>query len=204
MSGDNSKNADKKTFLNNHNAFLIFGIIFLILAFLGLLALSGAQTGSSTTSGIGSLVISSTGGQVNGEVNPTAEVVGEFLIVLLLILGVMMITYVYTIKKAATKLVDANQLYAAVVINGNNSISSEQGKKLKKEEVQNLILDLGLPSNTIPLGIAASKNAAKATSNAVTGTYNKLKTMYNMKAGAPTEDKDEDENVDEDENADEN
>lgn len=187
--------SNKKTFLNAHNIMLAFAIIFLFIALVGLIALSGAQTGSSETSGVGSLVVSSTGGQQNGEINPTAEVISEFFIILFTILGVAMLTYVVITKKHATDLLNKGQLYAAMIINGNKSISESDLKDAKVDELKKLVVDVGLPSNTLSLGVAAAKSgytSAKDFGNRMyqggKDTYRKVKDTYNIKAQPNEED----------------
>lgn len=174
MSGSSKNNlSDYKTFLNKHNFILIFGIIILIIGFLGLISLCGIQTNSCTTSGLGSFVESSTGGEEDGQINTTAEVIGEFLIVLFVIVGVAMIAYVVTLNGVTDKLIKKNELYAAVVVNGNKSLTKTDVENLKKEQVQYLVTDIGLPSNTISEGLKALNKAATA-----------VKNTYNKKAGA--------------------
>lgn len=93
------------------------GFLLLVLALAGFITISGAQTGSSQTSGLGSMVISST--NPNGtDMNPTTEVVGEFLCILLLVFGVSMITYSWTTSKIQKELIETGNYVSALVVNG--------------------------------------------------------------------------------------
>ena len=204
-SSDKTDLSSKKTFLNSHNVMLFFAVVFLIIALVGLIALSGAQTGSSETSGVGSLVISSTGGQVNGEINPTAEVISEFFIILFTVLGIAMLTYVILTKKYATDLLNKGHLAAAMIINGNKSITEKDLKEADVEDLKRLVVDVGLPSNTLSLGAAAAKNGyrsvkdfSKRVAKGGKDSYNKLKDTYNIKAKAPDGDSNNDDNDDND------
>lgn len=180
--------SNSKTFINKHNIMLIFAIIFIIIALLGLLALSGVQTGSSQTSGLGSLVESSTGGEEDGVINPATEVVAEFLIVLLIIIGVAMLTYVMTINGASNKLIKKEQNYAALLINGNKNVDKTAAEQLKKEDVQYLINDLGLPSNTISEGLKALNKAAISVKNNYNKKYSTLKSKNSSDDDASNDD----------------
>lgn len=149
MSGNDSDGRTK--FMNSHKLMLFFAIIFIIIALVGLIALSGAQTGSSNTSGSGSMIKSSTGGEENGQINPTSEVVAEFFIIMFTILGVAMLTYVYTIKKSSSKLFDADMPYAALVVGGKKieEISQEDIDSAKKDQLMGLASKVGIPATVI-------------------------------------------------------
>ena len=194
MSSNNKKYDSNKTFLNTHNVMFGFAIMFLIIAIVGLISLSGVQTGSSNTSGCGSAIQSSTGGQQDGQINPTAEVVAEFFIVLFTVLGVAMITYVMTIKGAAKKLVEANQNYAAILINGNKGISEQDIKGAEKEQLMHLVSDVGLPSNTIQMGLQAIKNTKNSTMQYAARKSQPLKKPPTADDKDDKEDKEDDDN----------
>jgi hypothetical protein len=147
-----------KTFQNAHNVMLFFAIIFLLIGFIWLICLSGVQTGSSTTSGFGSLVLSSE--DSTGNTNSTYEVLAEFFIVLFLCIGVAMLTFVLTTKKDANKLIAAGQNYAALIVNGNKNVSEADIKGAEKADIQNMISNLGLPSNTLSVGLTTIKSGA--------------------------------------------
>lgn len=189
--------SDTKTFLNNHNIMLFFSVLFLILAFIWLIGLSGVQTGSCDTCGFGSIVLCSQ--DSNGDVSSTYEVVAEFFIILLTVLGVGMLTYVLTIKRAAIKLADKGENYAAMIVNGNKNITPEVAKAAKEGQLQNLVLDIGLPGNTIKAGLAAIKNAGKSTGKAAKNAYNYVKTSYNKKDGWKGDDQDNNQEEDQEE-----
>ena len=169
MSGFSAK--DTKTYINGHTILIVFAVIFLIIAFLGLIALSGAQTGSSNTSGIGSLVISSTNGDPDGTVNPTTEVVGEFLIVVLIVLGVAMLTYALTMRKSVGHLLEKKQVYAALIIDGNKKVDEKDIKEIEGEQLDYLLGDLGLPKNTISAGLDSIKTNAGVAGNYANQAY---------------------------------
>lgn len=194
MSSNNKKYDSNKTFLNTHNVMFGFAIMFLIIAIVGLISLSGVQTGSSNTSGCGSAIQSSTGGQQDGQINPTAEVVAEFFIVLFTVLGVAMITYVMTIKGAAKKLVEANQNYAAILINGNKGISEDDIKSAEKDQLMHLVSDVGLPSNTIQMGLQAIKNTKNSTMQYAARKSQPLKKPPTADDKDDKEDKEDDDN----------
>lgn len=165
MSKDSQHFDSNKTFLNAHNGMLGIAIVLLIIAVIGLISLCGVQTGSSNTSGCGSAIQSSTGGEENGQINPTTEVVAEFFIVLFTVIGVAMLTYVLTIKKASSKLIEKNQKYAAIIINGNKTtLTKEQIESIQGDELKQLVSDVGLPSNTISMGLKAIKSGANSAS----------------------------------------
>jgi hypothetical protein len=163
--------SDKKRFLNGHNIMFGFALFFIIVAFIWLVGLCGAQTGSSTTSGFGSIVLASQGD--NGDVSSTYEVVAQVFITLFLILGIGMLTYVMTVKKSAEKLIDAGEYKAAIIINGNNKLTSEDIEKLNKEQAKNLVRNLGLPSNTLSRMGESSRRAGKYVYDAAGYAYNR-------------------------------
>lgn len=153
--------SDSKRYLNNHNIMLVFAIIILFIAFFWLIALSGVQTGSSATSGFGSIFDSSGSIDTNGDTNPTYEVVAEFFIALFLIIGMVMLTYVLTVKKTASKLIEHGHDMAALIINGNKDITPEVMARMQKEGLQNYVNVLGLPANTIKEGLIAIKEKGR-------------------------------------------
>lgn len=164
--------SDKNRFLNNHNIMLAFAIVFLVLAFIWLIGLSGMQTGSSTASGFGSLVFSSE--DESGNLNPTYEVISEFFIALFLILGVAMLTYILTVKKSAQKLVAAGQLHSAIIVNGNKDISEQEVKEMGEDQVKGMINVLGISADKIQNG-----EVAHEISDYVGKKYNQVKEEYN-------------------------
>lgn len=158
-----------KSNMNGHNVMLVIAVIILLIAFVWLIGLSGVQTGSSTTSGFGSIVLSS---QLDdGTVNPTYEVVAEFFIALFLIIGVGMLAYVLTVKRVANKLIDEHEYYSALVVNGKKDVSKDLRDESLKQQAQNEITLLGLPTTTIADGIRVAKNRTVATGNAIGGAF---------------------------------
>lgn len=147
--------SDSNKYINNHNIMMFFAIVFLIIGFVWLIGLSGAQTGSCTTSGFGSLVLSSENS--NGDINSTYEVVAEFFISLFLILGVAMLTYILTLKKSSQKLIEKGQIYSALIVNGGKNIDDKAFTDAEKEQLQSTITLMGLPTNTISAGLTAIK-----------------------------------------------
>ena len=141
---------DSNKFLNKHNVMMGFAIIFLILAFVWAFCLSGVQTGSSTTSGFGSVVLSSQ--DEGGTVNSTYEVVAEFFIILFLFIGVYMLSYILTLKSASGKLIGKGQTYAAIVINGSKDVNESDFKKMDDASKNALIDNMGMPTNIISKG----------------------------------------------------
>lgn len=138
---------DSNKFLNKHNVMMGFAIVFLILAFVWAICLSGVQTGSSTTSGFGSIVLSSQ--DEGGTVNSTYEVVAEFFIILFLFIGVYMLSYILTLKSASGKLIGKDQTYAAIVINGSKDITPEEFKKMDDTKKNALIDNMGMPTDSM-------------------------------------------------------
>lgn len=143
-----SKFKNKKSFFNEHNVMMFFAIVFLIIAFIWLIGLSGTQTGSCNASGFGSIVLSSQ--DEDGNTNPTYEVIAEFFIALFLIIGVAMLTYILTTKNNAKKLVDQEQYYAAMIINGNKDLSKEDLDKAEKADAERLKEKMKDETNFIP------------------------------------------------------
>jgi hypothetical protein len=127
-----NKGNDRRKSINGHTYIIIFAIIFLIIAFVGALVLSGTQTGCIETAGCGSLIRSSTGGEVDGEINPTSEVIAEFLIIFFLVLGVGMAAYAWTMSRVTSKLID-DYPAAALVINGKKESKGEIDEARKGE-----------------------------------------------------------------------
>ena len=104
-----------KRSINNHGIMAGFAVLFIILAFIWAIGLCGLQTGSSETSGFGSVT-----SNIND--NPTYEVVVETLVIILLIIGVAMIAYVLTLNNAVKKLVQNNQYQGALILSPSNDI----------------------------------------------------------------------------------
>lgn len=151
-----------KATMNTHTPMLVIAVILLVLAFIWLIGLSGVQTGSSTASGFGSIVMSSMNEDMT-TINPTYEVISEFFIVLFVILGIGMLTYVLTIKKAASKLIDRGEVYSALIVNGKKDLDAATVTKANKEQLQKEITLLGMPVDTISAGIKALQDKGKAT-----------------------------------------
>lgn len=162
--------------MNAHTGMLIAAIILIVISFIWLVGLSGVQTGSSTTSGFGSIVMSS---EIDdGTVNPTYEVVAEFFIFLFLVIGVGMLAYVLTTTRAATKLLKNGQYHAALIVNGNKDVNKDTLTDAQKEQIQSNITLLGYPVTTIADGIKASKDKAIAATSAAGAA------VYGMGEGA--------------------
>lgn len=161
---------------NQHMVLMVFAVIFILIALVGLIALWGAQTGSSNTSGVGSLVMSSTA--EDGTMTPTTEVVAEFLIVMFTVLGVAMLAYVMTVDRCVKKLMTKDQIYAAILVAGSKNLTDEEAKNAEKDQLMKMVTDLGLPSQTIPAGLAAIKSGASqgmnTTSRMVTNTGRRM------------------------------
>lgn len=188
---DYGNKAYDAAFKNKHLIVMIFGIIFIIIAIVGLIALWGAQTGSSQSSGIGSLVLSSTSD--DGTMNSTTEVVAEFLIVMFTILGIGMLTYVWVVDKNVKTLVNNGQTYGAILVAGNKKITPEMAEEAKKDQLKVDISDLNLPSSVIDAGLKSIKqgaavanrmtmNAGRRVSGAVSGAaagYNNANVINN-------------------------
>lgn len=155
---DYGNKAYDSAFKNQHLIVMIFGIIFIVFAFLGLIALWGYQTGSSETSGLGSMVVSSTG--EDGEPSTTSEVVAEFLIVLFTILGIGMLTYVWVVDRNVKTLVNNGQVYGAILVAGNKKITPEMAEDAKKDQLKVDISDLNLPSSVIDAGLKSINQGA--------------------------------------------
>lgn len=194
MSSGDSKNSESRTkLMDSHKCMLGFAILFLFLALFGALALSGAQTGSCYTSGLGSAIRSSTGGQEDGQPNPTAEVIAEFFIFLLLCIGVAMVTFIFTTKRAAGKLIDAGEPRAALIVDGKKDISKEAIDQAKKDQLMYSLKDLGLPSNVISAGMAKLKEmAAPKKSDSGSASTDKKKGKSSTKSGDSGDDDDDD------------
>lgn len=200
-------------FKNQHMVVLIFGIIFVIIALVGLFALWGAQTGSSQASGIGSLVMSST--SEDGEMSATTEVLSEFLIIMFTVLGIAMLTYVWVVDRNVKKLVDNGQVYGAILVSGNKKVTPEMTEAAKKDQLKEDIKDLNLPSSVIDAGLKSIKEgatiAARKTSNAgarISGAaagaaagYSNAKIKGKSSKKSPqVEDEDDDDENDDDDN----
>lgn len=201
-----------KKAMNGHTVMLVFAVILLFISFIWLVGLSGVQTGSSNTSGFGSIVLSS---QIDdGTVNPTYEVVAEFFIILFTIMGVAMLTYVLTIKRAASKLIDEKQLKAALIVNGSKNVSSDINQEATAAQLQNDLAILGYQPDAIARGLSSMKDTTKAVGAGVggavygagAGAYRNAKDYYNKsrqqsmekRKKAMKSDTDEDEDGDED------
>lgn len=160
--------------INKHTWMLVIGVIFLILAVLGFFSICGAQTGSCTTSGIGSAVESSTGG--DGNLNPTTEVVGEFLVFLLLGISVGLLTYVWTMSNVSKKLLDGanGNMYAgaALLINGKGAIDVNTLTQIEKNEMMYLTTKFGISPDVLNKAYASSRNLGRGVMNAPANAYN--------------------------------
>lgn len=153
-----------KNAMDGHSAIIAIGVILLVLAFIWLIGLSGVQTGSCTTSGLGSLVASSLGEDLTP--NPTYEVISEFFIVLFVILGVGMIAYVLTTKRAADKLLEKGEVYSALIVNGKKDIDAAQVEAAEKAQLEKGITLLGLPVTMLSDAIKIQKDNASASAAA--------------------------------------
>lgn len=131
----------EKMYKNTHNIMMIFGIIFFLIALIGFFVISGVQTGSSDNTSSGSMVTSSTGGQQDGEINPTAEVISEFLCILFLIIGIAMIVYAWTISSVQSNLFKEGAYRAALAIAGKTDVSEQVKKEATEAEVAKMIKD---------------------------------------------------------------
>jgi hypothetical protein len=143
--------SDTNKYLNNHNIMMFFAVLFLIIAFVWLIGLSGVQTGSSTASGFGSIFASSLTDV--GTTNPTYEVVAEFFIAMFLILGIAMFTYVVTVKKSAQKLIEKGDIVGAFYVNGGKEITPDAMTQAQKDTLKAQITLLGLPTTVISDGL---------------------------------------------------
>ena len=147
MSSDTKSSESRSKLMNSHNWMLVFAIIFLFLATVGALALSGAQTGSCYTSGLGSAIQSSTGGEPDQPPTASGEVTAEFFIFVLLIIGVAMITYILVVKKKANQLLDEGEPKAALIINGKKDNTKEDIKNASKDQLTHDLKDAGISMN---------------------------------------------------------
>ena len=155
--------------INGHTIMLIIGFICLIIALVGFFSLCGVQTGTCETSGVGSLVVSSTGGSEDGTINPTTEVVAEFLIIMFTVIGVAMLAYVWTITRVTKKLLLDNKYpAAAILINGVKNIDEKDIKTAEMQEMKTISAKLGIPPNALSMSMQYAKdkmNSARKSMN---------------------------------------
>ena len=136
--------SDYKNKLNNHTVMIVFAVLFLVFGIICLFALWGAQTGSCETSGLGSALRSSQ--DDTGEISPTSEVISEFLIVLLCVIGVGMLTWALCVKGNAKKLMEKKEYAAALMINSSKDITPEDVEAAKIDQLK-------AESEEIPQGV---------------------------------------------------
>lgn len=186
--------------INNHTIMIFFGVIFILLAFIAFFSLCGYQTGSCDTSGTGSMVTSSFESS-DGKSNTSAEVMIEFLIMLFTLVGVGMLTYVWTITRASKKLIESNprQTLAALIINGKKDISPEDLKEAEKEELMTISAKMGIPASAIANAAESAKRGMAAPYNYLSQQYNKMKSGKSSKKVVETDSDDTDESDDSDE-----
>lgn len=179
--------------INNHTIMIIFGVIFILLAFIAFFTLCGYQTGTCETSGTGSMVTSCFETS-DGKSNTSAEVLAEFLIMLFTLIGVGMLTYVWTITRASKKLIESNpkQTLAALIINGKKDISPEDLKEAEKEELMTISAKMGIPPSVIANAAASAKRTAATPYNYASQQYNKMKGKKPVKKTDDDDDDDED------------
>lgn len=193
--------------INRHTVLIIVGVICVFIAIVGFLSLCGYQTGTCETSGVGSLVTSSFE-TTDGEINPTAEVLSEFLIIMFTVIGVAMLAYVWTISRASKKLVKEGDTLGALMINGKKDIKPEDLKKAEMEELTTVSAKLGIPPNALQMGLQMAKQkmqqggAYMNRKAGEAGTYmnDQYQNMRKSKPKAVPDDEDdaEDDNQDED------
>lgn len=157
----------EKMYKNSHNIMMAFGIILLLIAIIGFFVISGVQTGSSDNTSSGSMVTSSTGGQEDGEINPTAEVISEFLVVCFLIIGVGLVVYAWTISNVQSNLFKNGAYRAALWVAGKKDTSEEVKKEASEAEIIKMFHENPDIANKVIGGIALQ--AAKE-QNAAVGT----------------------------------
>lgn len=155
------KSYDYAAGLNRHTWMIVVSIILLFVGLIGFISLCGAQTGSSETAGCGSLVASSTGDDGEGDIDPTTEVVAEFLIVLFFVLGIGLLTYAWTITSVSKKLINEGFTSAALNINKNGNVSSDELDEAKKDEFNNLANELGFSAKNVKKSVEEKYNSGK-------------------------------------------
>jgi len=143
--------------INSHAYLLAAGIIFILIAILGFFALSGAETGSCYTSGLGSMVQSCTGGDGEGDVDSTTSVVSTFLILMFTILGVGMVAYVWTINNVSKKLIAEKQVYAALIANGKTDLNPDDIKAAEMQELTSLTGKFGISEHAFSDALSIAK-----------------------------------------------
>lgn len=143
MNSNSGTSTDYKNKLNNHTVMIVFAVIFIIFAIICLLALWGAQTGSSETSGLGSALRSSQ--DDTGEISSTSEVIAEFMIVLLTVIGVAMLTWALCIKHNSSKLIAEKEFKAALLINSSKEVTAEDIAAATQDQLEKDIADANIP-----------------------------------------------------------
>lgn len=143
MSGNSGTSTDYKNKLNNHTLMICFAVFFIIFAFICLLALWGAQTGSCETSGLGSALRSSQ--DDTGEISATSEVIAEFMIVLFTVIGVGMLTWALCIKHNSSKLVAEKEYKAALLINSSKNVTADDIAAATKDQMEKDAADAKIP-----------------------------------------------------------
>lgn len=127
--------------INKHYVMWFFGIICLLIGLIGFILISGAQTGSSDTAGCGCLVKACTGGSEDGEINVTTEVVSEFLSIILLVVGLGMCVYSWTLSDISTKLINAGKYSAALAINASKNVMPNAKKEAEMADLASEMKD---------------------------------------------------------------
>lgn len=169
--------------INSHTLLIFFGVIFILMAFITFFTLCGYQTGTCDTSGTGSMVTSCFESS-DGKSNTSSEVVAEFLIMLFTLIGVGMLTYVWTITSASKKLLAEKQTAAALIINGKD-VTERDLKTAEKEELMTMSAKLGIPPSVIANAAASARNGMAAPGRYMSKQYNAMRTG---KSSKPTDD----------------
>lgn len=117
--------------INKHYVMMGFGVVFLLISLIAFMMISGVQTGSSDNGSSGSTVQASTGGSEDGEINPTTEVVAEFLAILFLVIGMFLLVRAWTLSNASSKLIEGGDALGAWILNGGKNSSPEVKKDLE-------------------------------------------------------------------------
>lgn len=134
-------NSPLKDNLNSHKFVYAFAFIFILLSLIWIIGLSGAQTGSSTVMGAGSIL------SINptDDPDPTYEVVVEGLVFIFVFIGVAMGVYYYTKSKIADDLISKGYLSAGLEVDGKKDINKETEMMAKREEISKLSSQIGMP-----------------------------------------------------------
>lgn len=127
--------------LSQHNFAYFIAWLFILIALLWIIGLSGAQTGSSTSVGAGSL------SSINpdGDPNSNYEVFVEAISIVLIAVAMGILTYYYTKTKIASDLIAKGYGAAAIEVDGDKNINKDQLNKYKKDEIAKLMKEVGPP-----------------------------------------------------------